>query len=320
MTLRAPLAVLNELSFPKQEDRTTKAVATSLLANLVELLRDAEAIRPDLALVSALPLGAAPILATGESFPTIAAQVGGRAREHWRYIQSRRNIAPFSAAPDLDKLDLDEDYLYEGESSSGLGLALASGQLAVSLATRPNWDSDTVQITYVRLVEDADDDIKEERRVETVRHASTRVHVETHRAFISDLALPEPFSGEDLWADRTNRYPHLRFLSQVQGQICGLGKGSATLRQVHESLSKLDQAIRRWDRSTSPSPVWPSQVTSESQSRMHFCRFIDVDGVERYFDLHARFTPGPGRIHFRLDTSSAKPVLAIAYVGRKLGT
>jgi hypothetical protein len=35
------------------------------------------------------------------------------------------------------------------------------------------------------------------------------------------------------------------------------------------------------------------------------------------FDLHARFTPGAGRLHFRLDPEPRRAV--IAHVGRKLG-
>jgi hypothetical protein len=38
--------------------------------------------------------------------------------------------------------------------------------------------------------------------------------------------------------------------------------------------------------------------------------------MTRVFDLHARFTPGAGRIHFRLDPTAQKFV--IAYIGKKL--
>jgi hypothetical protein len=46
--------------------------------------------------------------------------------------------------------------------------------------------------------------------------------------------------------------------------------------------------------------------------------FTDLDGENRCFDLHARFTPGAGRIHFRLAPDDAGPRLVIAHVGHKL--
>jgi hypothetical protein len=38
----------------------------------------------------------------------------------------------------------------------------------------------------------------------------------------------------------------------------------------------------------------------------------------RCFDLHARFTPGPGRIHLRLAAEGDRPAIVVGYIGPKL--
>jgi hypothetical protein len=50
--------------------------------------------------------------------------------------------------------------------------------------------------------------------------------------------------------------------------------------------------------------------------RKQLTRFTDLDGVERVFDWHGRFTPGKGRIHFRLIAEERKA--RIAYIGSHL--
>jgi hypothetical protein len=58
-------------------------------------------------------------------------------------------------------------------------------------------------------------------------------------------------------------------------------------------------------------------VTPEAQTRKRLCAFADLDGVERIFDLHGRFTPGEGRVYFRLVPDTRKA--AVAHIGLKLG-
>jgi hypothetical protein len=63
--------------------------------------------------------------------------------------------------------------------------------------------------------------------------------------------------------------------------------------------------------------MWRSRVTPESETRRHLCKFADFDGESRIFDLHGRFTPGEGRIYFRLVPQER--TATIAYIGLKLG-
>jgi hypothetical protein len=62
---------------------------------------------------------------------------------------------------------------------------------------------------------------------------------------------------------------------------------------------------------------WKTKVTGESETRKSLCEFLDLDGAISIFELHARFTPGPGRIHFRLIPGDG--IARVAYIGRKRG-
>ncbi|MEU3217046.1 hypothetical protein [Streptomyces sp. NPDC006971] len=62
-------------------------------------------------------------------------------------------------------------------------------------------------------------------------------------------------------------------------------------------------------------PEWQSKVTPEGETRKRVCRFAD-DGEQETFHLHARFTPGAGRIHFRTIGEEGK--IRIAHVGGKI--
>jgi hypothetical protein len=84
------------------------------------------------------------------------------------------------------------------------------------------------------------------------------------------------------------------------------------------ALIRLNQTAKEWREGGSDSPAWRSKVTPESQSRVDrgLVRFEDTDGIRYDFGYHARYTPGAGRIHFRMDEHERN--FRIAYVGLKI--
>jgi hypothetical protein len=56
-------------------------------------------------------------------------------------------------------------------------------------------------------------------------------------------------------------------------------------------LRRIDDAIADWNPQIRPLPIWRSLVTPEHEMRKQLTRFADIDGVERVFDWHGRFTP-----------------------------
>ncbi|MFF9347790.1 hypothetical protein [Streptomyces sp. NPDC014734] len=85
---------------------------------------------------------------------------------------------------------------------------------------------------------------------------------------------------------------------------------------VRRCLERLDAAAAAWDPATMKEPEWQSKVTPEGETRKRVCRFEDVDGKWETFHLHARFTPGAGRIHFR--PIGEEGTIRIAHVGGKI--
>ena len=97
-----------------------------------------------------------------------------------------------------------------------------------------------------------------------------------------------------------------------------MGPGSPALSQVADKLRQLEDAVSTWNPETAPFPDWPTHVTPESERRKRLCWFVDGDGEVHCYDLHARFTPGAGRIHFRLAPERTTGRIIVAHVGPKI--
>lgn len=311
--LRTPLAVLNERSLPAQSAQFDEDWALDLVAKLAAVVRAARALRPDLTLVSSVGLPGYPLTPDGTvTFGALANRRGGRARDEWLSLLQALNRAPFTSLSDRAVPQGDREYLHKDEAAVGLGFAHATGQLAVSLAVVP-WLRREVTITLRRL-EEAQGSLVDQSV--TVRHAATTAHVRQHDRAVREAALPDDFDGAHLWADRSDLYPCLAFLPSVEANLKDLP--SMERSQVHKKLTALNEACDGWEASRS-APVWGGHVTPEAQGRKKLCMFADIDGQLRCFDLHARYTPNEGRIHFRLTTRREARRAIVAYIGPKLG-
>ena len=101
--------------------------------------------------------------------------------------------------------------------------------------------------------------------------------------------------------------------SRTEAQLSDLD--SRWVVPVLRCLEKLEAAAATWDPDIMAEPEWQTKVTPESETRKRVCRFED-DGKLETFHLHARFTPGAGRIHFRLVGEEGR--LRIAHIGGKI--
>ncbi|MGY4710951.1 hypothetical protein ACXDF8_15545 [Mycolicibacterium sp. CBM1] len=121
-------------------------------------------------------------------------------------------------------------------------------------------------------------------------------------------------NAEDIWQFRSIIYPRLRFLRGCRDQLYAVEP--LALKQVADRLRELNESATGWEAGT-PAPVWKSKVTPEYAGREKFCRFLDDSGNVNIYEMHARFTPGAGRIHFRLLYQEG--MIEIAHIGKKLG-
>jgi hypothetical protein len=298
----------NEL--PCSEPHPRERVDTAMEV-FVRLLNRVSRLRNDAVLVSGAHLKDTE-LAPGYYFADWAHQP--RHVDLARAIRSLRQRAPFSDTLPHGAGD-GVDYFWEGHPAQALGAAHLLEGLLVSVLVDDRWDVSWVHADRQILVEndDGEADVRAADPVD-VRHAATPEHLEPHEDWIKQYGLPNLRHGDEIWDIREALYPSLQFLPNVQRRLHDLTWEWVV--PVALELRRIDDAIADWNPQIQPLPIWRSLVTPEHEMRKQLCRFTDIDGKERVFDWHGRFTPGKGRIHFRLIAEERKA--RIAYIGSKL--
>lgn len=238
-------------------------------------------------------------------------------RERVRRIKLISNRAPFDV--DLESvretLQGDLEYRHEDEEVIGLGLASWHDSLAVSVNRDP-WRTPELPLRRFMVREGPQGQIIERHDNVTCRHATIEQHVECHATWIEAEQIDLPRTPDELWQYADRWYPNIAFHPRVRAQIGNLGAANPAFTQVVEKLAGLQHSLAFWNGDGVPD--WGVHVTGEHQRREALCWFEDLDGQQRLFEQHARFTPGAGRIHFRLDGPDQR--IIVAYIGRKLGT
>jgi hypothetical protein len=136
------------------------------------------------------------------------------------------------------------------------------------------------------------------------------------RAWLRRVPWVDPTDGDDLWTNRTTRFPRLRFLARVEAQVRALKSGTPELIAINQRLWEIQTALAEWDFAAEPLPRFRTKVTPEHEQRRDKFNFADTDGRIRCFDMHARYTPGAGRIHLWCDRANG--TASIAHIGQKV--
>ncbi|GAA3497694.1 hypothetical protein GCM10019016_047970 [Streptomyces prasinosporus] len=304
-----PLLFLNEKSWGAACD---PARAERAMADFVAVVRAAAAEGgSSTALVSEVDVKSLDI---AEGYPVnkwIAASPRNRAL--WRRLRALQGRSPvrsvFSADDAADHLE----YRHDGEVVLGLGAAHFMDGIAVSLAVARQWQADRVTLERSELVED-DDRLEMRQDAVDVRHLSAEPHLDRYRDWLRAGRSEGVTTGSRIWDSRSDLYPHLTFLQRVEGQLRSLDPQWVV--PVRRALERLEEAVAAWDPATMAEPEWRTKVTPEGETRKRVCRFTDVNGETHTFDLHARFTPGAGRIHFRLVREER--TIRLAHIGSKI--
>ncbi|MCX4716531.1 hypothetical protein OG818_12040 [Streptomyces virginiae] len=216
----------------------------------------------------------------------------------------------------------DVAHSHEGEPAPELGFAHLMGGVGISLPVEERWDADRLTLVQEQLVDE--DDVGIVTTEVELRHVASREHAEKHRPWIREQAeaalrgdLISIRTGAELWERCADLFPHLLFLPHVETQLRQLKQ--YWVHPVRKRLTEMERAVLVWDAATQPDgPQWESKVTPEHSGRKRdYCKFIDLDGTEQYFDTHLRFTPGVGRLHFRFLKETRR--VHIAHIGFKLG-
>ncbi|MFH8839368.1 hypothetical protein [Streptomyces sp. NPDC017868] len=248
-------------------------------------------------------------LAKGYYFQQWAAD--NRNRTQRQFIKALRNRAP--SAEELPGSEV--EYVCAGERVKGIGAAHMMDSLAVSLPVSLAWTGTSLDVTIRRLVETETGDLAMEEVTEPVRHSARRADLTTHEKWGRSAGLDAVDSPQQLWEQREDFFPHLQFLPRVYDDLASLEL--KWFIQVRGLLARLEESAALWNTDDAV-PQWRgAKVTPEAQQRKRLCEFTDLDGKVECFDLHGRFTPGPGRLHFRLVPEEG--ALRVAYIGRKRG-
>jgi hypothetical protein len=302
------LLFFNELSCstPQRKERVDEA-----LRAFVHLLREITRWRRDAALISEVSLKELEV-APGYYLAEWAAQPANV--DLGRQIRSMRNRAPSS-----DELPsgLAEgvDYSWDGRTATAMRAAHLLDGILVSLLVDPVWDSSWIQASRSVLTAAPDGEPVLVGEAVDVRHAATLRHAESHRDWFKQAGLPALKHGSEIWDSCGDIFPNLRFLPRTRRQLHGL-RSDWIVPAAYE-LRRINDAIGDWNPERTREPTWRSKVTPEAESRKRLCRFEDFDGIERIFDWHGRFTPGAGRVYFRLVPELGTAI--VAHVGAKLG-
>lgn len=300
---------LNELATEDAEG-VDASEAERLFSNLIDLLRVITRRIDGLTLGSHVPL---PGLCLGRhSMSRWMAQDLDRKRR----VRAIQNRSPFTN--DLRAIETETqaylEHFFNDRRALGLGLAAWVESMAISVDQQA-WNFHEVNLEQHELFEnDAGVLIEREAQV-SVRHATRREHLDTHADWLEALTVNSPRTPDEMWRRRSYWYPGLAFLPRVESQIRSLHAAEPRFSSIHSRLEDLSSAIEAW-RDDQAFPTYGFKVTPEGDKRRQLCQFVDLDGVERIFDTHCRFTPGKGRIHFRLDGANRE--LIIAHVGDKL--
>ncbi|MEU6536862.1 hypothetical protein [Streptomyces sp. NPDC047000] len=252
------------------------------------------------------------VLARGYYFNQWAAD--NRNRNERQFLKGLSAKAPFlTAHPEPDSIG-EIEYTCSGELVEGIGWAYLMDGLAVSLPLATTWSGSWLDLRVRRLVETDSGELAVEDAPEQARHSARRADLSVHEKWGCAAGLDAVDSPTQLWDEWADFFPRLQVLPQVRDQLSGLEV--RWFIQVRGLLARLQASAALWDGTGVPD--WQgAKITPEHEQRKRLCLFKDSDGETRCFDWHGRFTPGAGRLHFRLVPEDK--ALRIAYVGPKIG-
>lgn len=219
--------------------------------------------------------------------------------------------------PERERELLSADFLCNGRTSQGLGIAYLLQGLGVSLLTDPGWDTALVQLRIDFL--DESDGIS--TRTEDVLHASRQAHILQHLSALAARRKAEVYDPIDLWRSKAQIFPALRFCESVELDIQKIGRGALFNRLVRK-LSELNDYCAKWNEgpfnrvglSGDPREDSTETLRQYSDERTFAC----PDGKTRVFSWHLSLSPWGRRMYFHPDSEERS--VCIGYVGPHLRT
>lgn len=249
---------------------------------------------------------------------TLQAVLGGNAfKEEWDFVRGLSDRSPFSSGLQDGMSQEIEDMEFRTRpgqvSSNALAWATLLDSATVSFDAHPDWSQGWVETSY-RILDEAGNLLEADSRI---KNASQAVHADEHVDWLRLLGRTEVPTAAQIWSERKDRFPGLRFLPRMERDLLTLGGSGAPFLHAVEALVALARDVAQW-KTNSGWPDFSTKATPEHEQRRKLCWVHDdVTGKEELFDWHTRFNGVfPGRVHFRVDAASR--VIVVAYIGGKL--
>lgn len=237
-------------------------------------------------------------------------------KEAWDFIKDLATRSPLSSGFEKQLYNLDSYSACVGGVKQSNASACASllNTGIVSLHTEPLWHDHQLDAVIQNL--DSLGNLQSYSSI--VNNFSEVEHANQHNVWINNLGVTQHPNSQKFWMEKEDRFPNLRFIKRVLGDIKVLANSGAPYAQALECLDSLNSDISKWDKNGYPDISY-KHAKGEHDKREKLSIFRDeIIGEDVSFEAHAYFTGGlEGRIHFRLDVENGKMV--IGYIGLKLG-
>ena len=296
---------LNELSV---DGRASHDKAVAAVDCLVHTLLELKRRRPSIAVMASEPFWSREI-SPGYSLRVWCDENRSANRDLVRWLTSLLQRAPHKSLAEVENDGI--EYFFQDTVVEGLGWAHLTDGMALSFSIEEKWDAPFLHLKRRILGEQGDliDDCVE------ARHLVRPDHIKPHLDWVTKDSFGFT-SGAGVWESCGEVYPFIRFLPAVERMLRDVNP--TYVRGIQQELALLNRAVGDWKPSDKDEPTWLSKVSPEHEQRRkrRLFDYIDSDGEIHTFHQHVRYTPGPGRIHFRFSSGEAKVV--VAYIGRKV--
>jgi len=305
------LGFLNELSTPA--NGTAREVVVEQLIQLAKSVQAIRRWRQDFALQTRHPI---PSWRFRDDFGFVDFLREASTRDNARLLLGAVNRAPLRYGLGLlCEADSDLEFRFAGQLAEALGLAHLFDGLAISFSNSA-WDQRLLSVERTGIVEKPEGQLELVTVNVDVRSVCTPAGVEAQRPWLNTTGKPPFENFADFEIKRSDRLANIDFLGRALDQLRAIQPTHPWWNAICDRLDELQEAVVEWNPASAPEPNWRSHITGEHQQRRLLFEFVDLDGLTRCFDKHARFTPYAGRLHFRLDPVGHR--LVVGHIGLKL--
>lgn len=200
----------------------------------------------------------------------------------------------------------------EDERLKGGTEAFLNNSCLISLCLNEKWKRETIHAELFSISDDHVDNV-----VINNVFCKEQLYKDPILSLLKNAGTVKIYSYTDLWEQRCELFPHLKFCPSVRADLDKLER--FYLAQVLKKLLELENYCKT-DNGGEFRPDILTKTTPESESTLRQFKkqhtFVDENGNEYLASWHMRFTGIPGRIFFIPEY--IRDSMLVCYIGKKL--